>query len=151
VHTTLEKEALAVTWACEKFRSYITGLQVIVQTDHRPLVRILNTKSLDQLSPRIQRFRMRLMWFSYDVVYVPDSKLVTGDALSRAPILSTDGVSLESFVESFLHQVIRSLPATSRRLDDIRQALEHDEVGDHLIWLEQGYYQVLPKWLATKG
>jgi len=29
----LEK-AFAVTWACEKFRAYITGLQVIVQTDH---------------------------------------------------------------------------------------------------------------------
>jgi len=96
-------------------------------------VSLLNTKSIDQLSPRIQRFRMRLMCFSYEVVYVPSSKLATADALSRAPILSTDSVCLESLVESFVYQVISSLPATSHRLDEIHQVFEHDEASQDII------------------
>ena len=128
-----QKKELAVTWACEKFRTYISGLHVVVQTDHRPLVSLLNTKNLDQLSPRIQRFRMRLTWFGYEVVYVPRSNLATADALSRASILWTDSVRLESFVESFVHQVISSRPATSHRLNEIRQAIEHDEVSQAII------------------
>jgi len=72
---------------------------------------------------------MRLMWFSYEVVFVPGSKLATANALSRTPILSTGTVRLESFV----HQVISSLPATSHRLDEFRQAIEHDKVSQAII------------------
>ena len=73
------------------------------------------------------------MWFSYEFVDVPGSKLATAGALSKALILSTDSVRLESFVESCVHQVISSLPATSHRLDEICQAIEHDEVSQAII------------------
>ena len=39
-----------------------------VETDHKPLLALLKTKMLDELTPRIQRFRMRLMQFSY-IIY----------------------------------------------------------------------------------
>ena len=60
-YAQIEKEALAVTWACEKFRRFILGLHFRLETDHRPLVSLLGNKSIDQLSPRLQRFCMRLM------------------------------------------------------------------------------------------
>ena len=116
-YAQLGKEALAVTWACEKFKTYITGLQVVVQTDHRPLLSLLNTKSLERLPPRIQRFRTPLMWFSYEVVFVPGSKLATADALSRAPVLATDSgrATLRNDVITRIHSGHQGIAKCRRR------------------------------------
>ena len=55
-YAQVEKEALAVTWACERFNYYLLGMEFQVQTDHKPLVSLLGgLKSLDELPVRIQR------------------------------------------------------------------------------------------------
>ncbi|KAH0813135.1 hypothetical protein GEV33_009656 [Tenebrio molitor] len=64
-YAQIEKEALGLTWACEKFKEYIMGLNVVLETDHKPLLEILQTKNLDDLTPRLQRFRIRLMRYTY--------------------------------------------------------------------------------------
>ncbi|CAB3262452.1 unnamed protein product [Arctia plantaginis] len=58
-YSQIEKEALALTWAAEKFQEYITGLDIVLETDHKPLLQLLQTKNLDDLTPRLQRFRIR--------------------------------------------------------------------------------------------
>ena len=64
-YAQIEKEALATTWACEKFSSYILGMEFAIETDQKPLVLLLRTKHLDCLPPRILRFRLRLSRFNY--------------------------------------------------------------------------------------
>ena len=51
-YAQIEKEALATTWACDKFAPYILGKKVYVETDHKPLVPLLSTKHLDNMRPR---------------------------------------------------------------------------------------------------
>ena len=44
-YAQIEKEALALTWALEKFAEYVLGKCVILETDHKPLVPILAGKA----------------------------------------------------------------------------------------------------------
>lgn len=41
-YAQIEKEALATTWACERFTDYIMGKQIAIETDHKPLVPLLS-------------------------------------------------------------------------------------------------------------
>ena len=37
-YAQIEKEALEVTWACEKFRNYLLGRRFHIESDHMPLI-----------------------------------------------------------------------------------------------------------------
>ena len=86
----IEKEALAVTWACNKFADYIVGKHFLIESDHKPLVPLLNSKHPYHLPPPIVHFRLRMGRFNYTVCQVPGKLLHTAHILSRAPLPSTD-------------------------------------------------------------
>lgn len=54
--------------------------------DHKPLVPLQGSKSLDELPPRIQRVHMMLMRFSFTISHVAGKDNATADVLSRAPV-----------------------------------------------------------------
>ena len=85
-YAQIEKEALAVSWASERFKDYLIGLQYMLETDHKPLVPLLSSKNLEDLPIRVQHFRLRLMRFDYTIAHVPRKSLCTADVLSRYPI-----------------------------------------------------------------
>ena len=66
-YAQIEKEALALTWACERFQHYLIGAKFSVKTDHKPLVPLLSMKTLDQVPIRVQQFRLRLMRFDFEM------------------------------------------------------------------------------------
>ena len=84
-YAQIEKETLAITWACDKFSVYILGKQFTVETDHKPLVPLLSSKQLDCLPPRILRFRLCLMRYHFAINHVLGKLMYTADTLSRAP------------------------------------------------------------------
>lgn len=43
-YSTTEREALAIVWACSKYRGYIEGADVVLATDHQPLKWLLGMK-----------------------------------------------------------------------------------------------------------
>eukprot|EP00794_Sanderia_malayensis_P013314 gene13314-14687_t len=44
-YAQIEKEALATTWACEKFSNYIIGKDITIETDQKPLAPLLGSKA----------------------------------------------------------------------------------------------------------
>ncbi|UYV78068.1 K02A2.6-like [Cordylochernes scorpioides] len=84
-YAQIEKEALALTWAMDKFKNYIISLEVELETDHKPLISIFSTKALEDLSPRIQRMKLRMMRYSFKIKYIPGKKNILADVLSCAP------------------------------------------------------------------
>ena len=129
-YAQIEKEALATTWACEKFTTYVLGKQIVIQTDHKPLVPLFSTKNLDNLPPRILRFRLRLNRFDFTICHVPGKELYTADTLSRAPIAPPGDRSIAFYkeLESALDIIISSLPASQHRLQEYRNAQAQDPV-----------------------
>ena len=104
----------SVTWAWEQFRSFILGLHLRLETDHRPLVSLLGNKSIDQLSPRLQRFCLILMWFNYDIAYVQVKNLTTADTLFRSPTTRKDVLDqLSREAERLINMIIETAPISS--------------------------------------
>ena len=60
-YAVIEKEALAVTWASEKFSDYVLGLPFVLETDHKPLTALLNSTELSKMPPCILHFCLTLM------------------------------------------------------------------------------------------
>ena len=83
-YAQIEKEVLTVLFGLQRFHQYVYGQTVIVETDHKPLLGIVN-KAIMLCSPRIQRMRLLLHTYEFNLVYKPGKELHIADALSRAP------------------------------------------------------------------
>ncbi len=135
-YAQIEKEALAVTWASERLSSYLLGLKYRLETDHKPLLSLLSTKALDELPPRILRFRLRLMKFKFDIVHVPGKQLITADTLSRAPVKCTftqKEEEDEEEVKVIVDAMVQALPATDARLTTIIKNQKADPICEKVI------------------
>lgn len=122
-YSQIEKELLAVVHACEHFHYYVFGKEILIQTDHKPLLGLIH-KPFDAISPRLQRLLLRLQRYSFKLTHVPGKELVIADALSRAP-LPEDPVSTTDIDQVHL-MVSVIVHASQSRLDDIRKATESD-------------------------
>lgn len=142
-YAQVEKEALAVTWCCEKFADFLIGLpRFIIETDHKPLLALLKTKQLDELTPRIQRFRMRMMRFSY-IVHTAGKNLLTADKLSRAPVSipAEQDRQMEVQTDAFVRCVIDGFPASDKRLEEIRKKQLTDKIcSQDMNFCKQDYW-----------
>ena len=134
-YAQIEKEALGVTWACERFQDYLTGLTFHIETDHKPLVPLLSTKNLDEMPLRVQRFRMRLMRYQYIISHVAGKDLCTADTLSRAPTSDVDKQfnHFQQEITSYVNLIVDQLPATKTRMQEIRKEQAEDTVCQKLM------------------
>ena len=134
-YAQIEKEALAITWACERFTNYILGKQIQIETNHKPLVPLLCTKHLDVLPPRILRFRLRLMQFDYTMSHIPRKLLYTADTLSPSPqeCLAQDKQLAELTEDQMTTTTTNQFPTTTDSLETYQQAQKEDAVCSQLI------------------
>lgn len=127
-YSQIEKEALAVTWPCERFQGYLLGKKFKAETDHKPLVPLLSTKPLDSVPVRVQRFRLRrLMSYNFTISHVPGKELNTADMLSRAPVTQREEGNLSEQTKEYVQAVVNGLPAKEKYLQPIREEQERDQ------------------------
>ena len=124
-YAQLEKELLAICFACSKFHQYVYGKETEVQTDHKPLV-IIVKKPIAKASPRVQRMMLRLQRYELNLTYVPGKEMYLADTLSRAYIQGEPDNELGEDIEVMVHTVISDVPASESKMEEIRAATNDD-------------------------
>lgn len=131
----IDKELLAVVYGCERFHYYLFGRQFLIETDHRPLIGLLK-KTLDEMSPRIQRLAYKLLRYQFNLKYVPGKNMNIADTLSRDS--SNDNINthyLEEHLKVF--SVLSITPANESRL---KCAIDQDnELKKLKYYVQQGF------------
>lgn len=78
----IEKEALAVRFACDKFHNYIYGKPLTIETDHKPLESIFK-KPIFRAPPRLKRILLDIAMYNPSVTYKKGKDIPLPDLLSR--------------------------------------------------------------------
>ena len=116
----VEGEALAVKWALEDTRFFTWGCTDLhIQTDHRPLVKLLGDRTLDEINNnRLLSFKEKTMPWKFTISYVPGCKIPAPDATSRKPDDRTgEDESASLFIAAL--EAIRSI----HEVDDLEESV----------------------------
>ena len=125
-YAQIEKELLAIVFACQKFHNYIYGFRTKVQTDHKPLESIVK-KALHKTSPRLQRMLLKLQKYDLIINYIKGKNLHVADALSRAHLSITAAELDSEELELPVHTIVQNLPVSDTKRTQLLNATENDE------------------------
>ena len=131
-YSATEIELLAVVWACKKASLFLFGNDFEVVVDHRPLIPILNSKTLGELSsPRIIRLKEKLAPYNLTAVWRAGVSHKTVDCLSRHPVDSPEDADLHG--ESELDNCLRVFKQIANLDIDTGRDLVMDQHLDRIL------------------
>ena len=102
-YAPIEGEALAVAWSLEQTKYFTQGCKdLVVVTDHKPLLKILSDKSLDEISNhRIFSLKQQTLPWQFQSVHTPKRSNEAADAISRQPA-GEDPPAIKVFINTLL-------------------------------------------------
>jgi hypothetical protein len=137
-YAQIEKELLAILFACKRFEQYIIGNTAKVHTDHKSLINIYH-KTLLGVPRRLQMMMLYLHSYGVELQYVPGKELIIADTLSRAPSEMESQISFEKISvkavatsrEKYIKNIssiklIDNVNITDQRLNEILKATMED-------------------------
>lgn len=123
-YSQVEKEALAVVWACERLRLYLIGHKFKLITDNRAIQIIFsNSKSKPPL--RLERWALRMMDFDFEIIHKPGEYNIA-DYMSRNPHETVETGNLND-AERYINFVANHATPISMNRDEIVKATEVDK------------------------
>jgi hypothetical protein len=132
-YSQMEREALAIRWACERCYQYLIGsprFQVI--TDHKPLIPLFNNAN-SRPPLRVERWLMYLQQFDFELVYV-QGKNNGADYLSRHALPHTRrDERQEAYRESVVKTLVLEKVPRAITLTEIQRATASDKVLGRVI------------------
>ena len=124
-YSQIEREALSVMFALDKFREFLLGSHFTLYNDHKPLFTLFAKHKPVPVScsGRVQRWALKLSQFGYEFVYSKGSDNVHSGFLSRLPL----PVTCDEVEPYELVFVINSLDTSPISHDAIREHTQRDQ------------------------
>ena len=98
----IEGEALAVVDSLVKARHFVLGCKdLIVVVDHKPLLKIFNDRSLEDIpNPRLRNLKEKSLRFLFRIVHIPGVRHRAADGVSRHPVGKPQQMHLQDDIAS---------------------------------------------------
>nr|XP_040226826.2 uncharacterized protein K02A2.6-like [Anopheles coluzzii] len=146
-YSQIDREGLAIIFAIKKFHKMIFGRKFLLQTDHRPLLRIFGSKKgiPNFTANRLQRFALTLLAYDFEIEYVRTDQFGNADLLSR--LIHTHAkpdedsviacVTLEAEVKSLVTSAIQHVPVNF--IDISRETIADRLLSKVLQYVQHGW------------
>ena len=128
-YSQIEREALGILWSIQRFEVYLYGMDFTVYTDSRTLERVFSS-SHDTISPRIQKWVLKLQSYTFSVKYKPGSSN-PADVLSRPMTRESNDTprdDITSETEQFISNLTDSCLPIALTKQELQQAAQQDEI-----------------------
>lgn len=138
-YSVTEREALAIVWSTEKFRTYLEGSEVTIITDHQPLKWLFSIKTP---SGRLARWALKLQGLNMKIIYTQGKANFLADMLSRPFTFqpTTKDVCLISVeMPKYTYEDIRIKQMADKDILKIIEAFEKNDPIERTRWAERGY------------
>lgn len=120
----IEKELLAIVFACIRFNYYVYGRQFLVESDHKPL-ETLYVRNIDEVPIRLQRMMIFLLKYPMmKVTFKPGKDMLIADCLSRAQVKDVEEINELSVM---VHSITRRVCVSKKNFESYLRAMECDE------------------------
>ena len=115
-YANIERELLAIVFACQRFSMYLLGRSFIAESDHKPL-EMIAMKNLANAPPHLQRMLLELQRYDVTIKYRPGKEMQLADALSRCPARASQEIKLDMQVDyiAFTKPWIEKLKDSTQR------------------------------------
>ncbi len=130
-YSVTESELAAVVYAVKKLKLYLSGKEVQLIVDHKPLISILNKKVLDEIeSPRILKLKEKLSPFMLTAQWRQGVSHTVADVFSRYPVSSPSqddldrGMDVEDYAKEF---TIQNVEGIDPMLEAVKLQTEEDQ------------------------
>ena len=151
-YAPIEGEALAVAWSLEQTRFFTLGCDdLVVITDHKPLVKLLGDRMLDEIqNTRLFRIKQRTLPWYYSIYHLPGKTNYAADAMSRYPSSAICALEIgdhteRAFLASLKQQTTKNFCLS---WETIRDATENDVCMKSLLeFISAGFPEHLPEHL----
>ena len=124
-YSQTEREMLAVVWVTEHYHLYLYGAKFTVINDHKPLLGIF--KSHKPTSPRIDRWKLRLMPYNCEIKYRPGKDDENpADFICRHP---DEAIPLpENIAENYVNYLCNNIVPKAMTLSEVKDEIKNDSV-----------------------
>ena len=126
-YANIERELLAIVFACQQFSTYLLGRSFIAESDHKPL-EMIAMKNLTNALPRLQRMLLELQRYDVTIRYRPGPQMQLADALSRCPARASLEIKLDMGVD---------IAFTKPWIEKLKDSIQRDPILGTLYQLTQ--------------
>ena len=133
-YANIERELLAIVFACQRFSNYLLRRSFVAESDHKPL-EMIAMKNLVNAPPRLQRMLLELQKYDVTIKYRPGKEMQLADTLSHCLARASQEIKLEMRVDyiAFTKPWIEKLKDSTQRDPILATVYQLTQQG----WLHQ--------------